>query len=73
MNRKRLVSALLLLTFSCNAQAVDSYRYLHVTLDTVFYGFLFLLPLVLVPLALTVWLYWRRARRAQDTDQDETK
>ncbi len=73
MPRKHWFAALLLLTFVCNAQAVDSYRYLHVTLDTVFYGFLFLLPLVLAPLALTIWLYWRHARRAQDTDQDETK
>lgn len=69
MNRKCRITALLLLAFACNAQAVDSYRYLHVTLDTVWYIFLFLLPGVLAPLAVAAWLYWRYAKRGKGPGQ----
>ena len=45
------------------AQAVDSYRYLHVTIDTPWAIFLFLLPIVLSPFILMAILYWRFAGR----------
>jgi hypothetical protein len=68
MNSKYPIAALFLFAFSCDAWAVDSYRYLHVTLDTIWYIFLFLLPGVLLPLALAVWLYWRYAKRGKNSD-----
>lgn len=68
-HRKCRIAALLLLAFAGNAQAVDSYRYLHVTIDTVWHIFLFLLPLVLAPLALAAWMYWRYAKRGKGPDQ----
>lgn len=40
------------------ALALDSYRYLHVTIETPWYIFIFLLPIVLSPLILLVVLYW---------------
>ncbi|MCC6207955.1 MAG: hypothetical protein IT488_07365 [Gammaproteobacteria bacterium] len=40
------------------AWAVDSYRYLHVTPETPWYIFLFLLPIVVSPFILMAILYW---------------
>lgn len=70
MNTRYLIAALSLLAFASNAGAADSYRYLHVTLDTVWYIFLFLLPGVLAPLAVAAWLYWRYAKRGKSPDQN---
>lgn len=53
------------------AFAVDSYRYLHVTIDTPWYIFLFLLPIVVSPFILMAVLYWRFAIRQSD-DQEES-
>ncbi len=55
------------------AYAMDSYRYLHVTIDTLWYIFLFLVPGVLAPLGVAAWLYWRNAKRAAgaESDRDE--
>lgn len=50
------------------AYALDSYRYLHVTIDTIWYIFLFLVPGVLAPIGLAVWLYWRNAKRASSAE-----
>ncbi len=41
--------------------AADSYRWLHVTIETPWAIFLFLLPMVLVPVVLMAILYWRFA------------
>lgn len=41
------------------AWALDSYRWLRVTIETPWAIFLFLLPMVLIPLILMVVLYWR--------------
>ncbi len=52
--------------------AVDSYRYLHVTIRTPWMIFLFLAPFVLAPMALMGILVWRYAeRRTADEGQDE--
>lgn len=48
------------------AHAQDSYRWLTVTIETPWMIFLFLLPLVLVPLILMAILYWRFAHREGD-------
>lgn len=65
------LSMLLLLScFSSSVEAFDSYRYLHVTIDTPWLIFLFLLPAVLAPLILMVVLYWRFAmRKAKDKEE----
>lgn len=39
--------------------ATDSYRWLHVTIDTPWAIFIFLLPMVLFPVILMAFLYWR--------------
>lgn len=39
--------------------ATDSYRWLHVTIDTPWAIFIFLLPMVLAPAILMAILYWR--------------
>lgn len=51
--------------WSLPAWAVDSYRYLHVTIDTPWAIFLFLLPIVLSPFILMAFLYWRFAGRTK--------
>ena len=67
---------MLLSLSSVSAQAVDSYRYLHVTIETPWMIFLFLLPIVLSPFILMAILYWRFAGRKEDEkvgdDNDET-
>ena len=62
----RLIALVLLSTLSLSAQAVDSYRYLHVTIETPWMIFLFLLPIVLSPFILMAILYWRFAGRKED-------
>lgn len=52
------------------APAADSYRWLHVTIDTPWAIFIFLLPMVLLPVVLMAYLYWRFAGR---TEADKTK
>lgn len=73
---KRLIISLGIPWFSIwplVAQAQDPYRYLHVTLDTVWMIFLFLLPAVLFPMVLAVWLYWRYSRQTHDAGQDDNE
>jgi len=54
---------------SSPAWALDSYRYLHVSIDTPWLIFLFLLPIVLSPFILMAILYWRFAgRKSRDED-----
>ncbi len=48
--------------------AVDSYRYLHVTIDTPWSIFLVLLPMVLAPLVLMAVLVWRYAERKSEEE-----
>ncbi len=50
------------------AYALDSYRYLHVTIDTLWYIFLFLVPGVLAPIGIAALLYWRNAKRASSAE-----
>ena len=53
------------------AWAVDSYRYLHVTPETPWYIFLFLLPIVVSPFILMAILYWYFAWRKPDRQDKE--
>jgi hypothetical protein len=66
---KALCVALLSALASSPAWALDSYRYLHVSIDTPWLIFLFLLPIVLSPFILMAILYWRFAgRKSRDED-----
>ena len=52
------------------AMAVDSYRFLHVTIDTPWYIFLFLLPIVMSPFILMAILYWRFSNENKEENKD---
>ena len=71
MNRKRVMTSLALsgLAGSSSAwAAVDSYRFMHVTIATPWYIFIFLLMGVFAPFVLMVILAWRNAARKSDQD-----
>lgn len=51
--------------------AVDSYHYLHVTIETPWFIFLVLLPMVLAPLVLMGVMVWRYAERRKEAGQGE--
>jgi len=51
--------------------AVDSYRFLHVTIETPWYLFLFLLLGVLAPFVLLAILMWKHSLRAADRRAQE--
>lgn len=51
----------LLFSTSSFADATDSYRWLHVTIETPWAIFIFLLPMVLAPAVLMALLYWHFA------------
>jgi len=55
------------------AWAVDSYRYFHVTPETPWYIFLFLLPIVVSPFILMAILYWYFAWRKSAHRDDQEK
>lgn len=60
------------LLFSGNVWAVDSYRFLHVTIDTPWYIFIFLFFLVFAPMILMAVLHWRTAlKRGEKSKQDQ--
>lgn len=58
---------------STDALAVDSYRYLHVTIDTPWMIFIFLFFLVFAPMILSAILHLRNAmRRDREEEKAET-
>jgi hypothetical protein len=60
------------LLFAISAQAAaDSYRFLHVTIETPWAIFLFLLVFIMIPFILMAMLYWYFAFKKND-DQAET-
>ncbi len=58
---------------SSTVWAADSYRWLHVTIETPWAIFLFLLPMVLVPIVLMAILYWRFAIMGANKKQDKNE
>ena len=52
--------------------AVDSYRFVHVTIATPWYIFIFLLMGVFAPFVLMAVLAWRNAARKSDTENVDT-
>jgi len=54
-----------------NVWAVDSYRFLHVSIDTPWLIFVFLFFLVFAPMILMAILQWRSALRKDDEEEDD--
>jgi len=70
---RRLVSQLgfaLLALRAGSSLAVDSYRYMHVTIETPWMIFLFLLVAVFVPFILMLVLMWRRPAQKPTDESD---
>jgi hypothetical protein len=75
--RRAPVAALCALSCACLAAApvqasVNSYRFLHVTIDTPWHIFLFLLMGIFAPFILMVVLMWRNSARKRNLAQDKT-
>lgn len=66
--------ALLAFLWSSQAMALDSYRYMHVTIDTPWLIFVFLFFLVFAPMILSAILYIRNAlnRDKEQHSDDES-
>jgi len=66
----KLLFLLISFSFAGNAlAATDSYRWLHVTIDTPWAIFIFLLPMVILPVVLMALLYWKYAGKETATSK----
>jgi hypothetical protein len=65
----RYLFSILLFLAATPAVAVDSYRFLHVTIETPWMIFLFLLVVILFPFILTAVLHWHFARKKSAEQQ----
>jgi len=61
-----------LLVAGGNAWAVDRYRFLHVTIDTPWFIFIFLFFLVFSPMILSAVIHWRTALKRDEEDEEES-
>lgn len=52
--------------------ALDSYRFLHVTIETPWLIFIFLLGAIFAPFVLMAVLVWRYAEHRQEVEEDST-
>ncbi|MDX8405035.1 MAG: hypothetical protein R8K50_02680 [Mariprofundus sp.] len=66
---QKLLMAVSLLV-PASAWAIDSYRFLHVSIDTPWMIFIFLFFLVFAPMILMAILYWRNAMKDEDESDD---
>lgn len=73
MTVRNLLGGLLCLLLATPAWAVDSYRYMHVTIETPWHIFLGLLVAVLSPFILMAFLYWRFALRKPPQDKKSSE
>jgi len=64
---KYLIAIFFALSSSGVYAATDSYRWLHVTIDTPWAIFIFLLPMVLLPAILMAILYWKFSGKKTET------
>lgn len=63
----KYIGLIFLSLFSVDAlAATDSYRWLHVTIETPWFIFIFLLPMVLLPAILMAVLYWKFAGKKKE-------
>lgn len=70
MNLFGLMAGLLLLLCSSNAFAVDSYRFMHVTIDTPWIIFIFLLCIIMFPFILSAILHWHFAGKKREAEAE---
>lgn len=61
--------AVVMLFVTAPAHAVDSYRFMHVTIQTPWTIFLFLLVIVLFPFILSAILHWHFAGKKSEDDK----
>lgn len=61
----------LMMSQSQAAYALDSYRWVTVSINTPWMIFIFLLPLVMVPLILMAIMHWRFAKPEEADDQTD--
>ena len=73
MKSVKALGVILLCMASSPVWALDSYRYLHVSIDTPWAIFLFLLPIVLSPFILMAILYWRFAGRRSRKEESQDR
>ncbi len=69
----RWIIAALIAVFPGLSHAVDSYRFMHVTIETPWAIFLFLLVIVLFPFILSAILHWHFAGKKSDSDDEKPK
>ncbi|MDQ6991553.1 MAG: hypothetical protein Q9M11_07475 [Mariprofundaceae bacterium] len=69
-NLSKIIFSLISLCWAMPALAVDSYRYMHVNIETPWAIFVFLFGLVFAPMILAVVLYWHYAMK-KDTEEDD--
>ncbi len=70
----RIILLLFGLVAASSAQAeVDSYRFIHVTIDTPWYIFIFLLMGVFVPFVLMAVLAWKNTTRKSEREAADTE
>ncbi len=70
----RIILMLFGLVAASSAQAqVDSYRFIHVTIDTPWYIFIFLLMGVFVPFVLMAVLAWKNTTRKSEREAADTE
>ncbi len=71
---QKLFVTTVLFFITLNAHAADSYRFLHVTIDTPWAIFVFLLFIVMFPFVLMAILYWYFAfQKDNETAADSQK
>ena len=74
MNIRKLFIAIILVFTTLNVHAADSYRFLHVTIDTPWAIFIFLLFIIMFPFVLMAILYWYFAfKKNNEPDNNSEK
>ena len=61
----------LMLVSTQQCYALDSYRYLHVSIETPWLIFIFLLGTIFVPFILMAFLVWRYAEKNPEADDKQ--
>ena len=70
---KQILIAILLLSNAGYVLAADSYRYMHVSIDTPWAIFVFLLFIVLFPFVLSAILYWYFTFKKQKDEEQSSQ